>query len=227
MITVYKTRAYQSNVYIADVVVKQADVIRSALAYNIFGGSNYLQKTSTMARERDAIFAINSDYASHYDTGIVIKNGLILRESISYRTAIALYSDGTVESIKESDTSALSLFNAGAWQVWSFGPVLIKNGIAVASVNDGLQRSAVDNPRSGFGWVSDFHYMFVTVDGRSDISQGVDIEEFADIMMLLDCTEAYNFDGGGSATMYFDGNVINVPSQGEEREVGDCVYIAG
>ncbi len=225
LITIYKIRAFESDVYVADVVVKQAEVIRSALAYNIFGGSNYVQTVSTMAEERDAIFAINSDYANHYDSGIVIRNGQVLRRSISYRYATALWEDGSVTSFKESSTSAEALHQNGAWQVWSFGPVLVKEGIAVSSVNDGLQRSAVDNPRSAFGWISDFHYMFVVVDGRSSVSKGVDIEELADIMLMLDCKEAYNFDGGGSATMYFDGSVVNVPSSGEERKVGDCVYI--
>lgn len=227
LITIYTFRAFESDIVVADVIVKQAEIIRSGLAYNIFGGSNYVQTVSDMANERGAIFAINSDYANHYDKGIVIRNGQILRSSISYRDAIALYNDGTVSSFKESSTTANTLLSNGAWQVWSFGPVLVKNGLSVSSVNDGLQRSAVDNPRSAFGWISDFHYMFVAVNGRTSISKGVNIEELADIMLMLDCREAYNFDGGGSSTMFFNGRVVNVPSQGDERKVGDCVYIVG
>lgn len=40
---------------------------------------------------------------------------------------------------------------------------------------------------------------------------------------------AYNLDGGGSATMYFNGRVVNTPTSngdpGDEREVSDIVYI--
>jgi exopolysaccharide biosynthesis protein len=39
---------------------------------------------------------------------------------------------------------------------------------------------------------------------------------------------AYNLDGGGSSTLYFNGEVINNPSNGRtdgEREVSDIVYI--
>lgn len=225
LITIYQFRMYDSNVFVADVVVRSPKVIISGLAHNRFGGYNYVQTVRDMAEEHNAVFAINADYASHYDSGIVIKNGNILRESQSYRDAIALFDDGTVSSFAEEDVTADTLKTMGAWQVWSFGPVLIKNGVSVASVNDGLQRSAVDNPRSGFGWVSDFHYRFVVVDGRSDVSQGVDIEEFAQIMQYLETKEAYNFDGGGSATMVFKGALINVPANGAEREVGDCVYL--
>ena len=225
LITIYQFRMFDSNVFVADIVVRSPKVIISALAHNRFGGYNYVQTTSQMAEDHNAVFAINADYASHYDSGIVIKNGNILRESQSYRDAIALFDDGTVSSFAEEDVTAQYLQAMGAWQVWSFGPILIKNGVSVASVNDGLQRSAVDNPRSGFGWVNDLHYRFVTIDGRSDISKGVDIEEFAIIMQYLQTKEAYNFDGGGSATMYFDGSLVNVPSNGDEREVGDCVYL--
>lgn len=227
LITVYQIRAHNSDVYVADVVVADAAQILTALAYNIFGGRNIVQDVSEMAEEHEAIFAINSDYASHYDTGYVIRNGMILRSSSSYRNAIALYLDGSVASFKETDTTVQAVLDDGAWQLWSFGPVLIKDGVSVASVNDGLDRDAVNNPRSAFGAVGTNHYMFVCVDGRTDVSAGVDIEELADIMRTLSCHQAYNFDGGGSATMWYDGDVINHPSEGDERGVGDCVYIRG
>lgn len=216
---------YGSDVYVADVYTTDATNIMSGLAYDTFGGKNVTETVSEMAEDNNAIFAINADYASHYDEGIVIKNGQILRSSISDREAVALYYDGTVDTFSESNTSASELLNAGAWQVWSFGPILLEDSIIVSSTNDGVSRNEVDNPRSAFGIVSENHYMFVTIDGRSNDSDGVDIEELADIMLEIGCTEAYNFDGGGSATMWFDGEVINNPSSGDEREVGDCVYI--
>lgn len=225
LITIYQIRASNSDVFVADVVVKDAHTILSGLAYNTFGGTNVVQKVSTMATEHDAIFAVNADYASHYDSGYVIRNGMILRNSTSYRNAIALYEDGTVSSFAESSVSINDVLNAGAWQLWSFGPVIIKDGVSVASVNDGLDRDAVNNPRTAFGYVSANHFMFVCVDGRTTQSHGVDIEELAGIMMSLNCVQAYNFDGGGSSTMYFNGEIINHPSEGSERAVSDCVYI--
>jgi hypothetical protein len=225
LITIYLIRASNSDVFVADVVVADATVILSAFAFNTFGGSNIVQTVSTMASDHDAIFAINSDYASHYSVGYVIRNGELLRTSVSNRSAIALWADGSVSIFAESSRTAQSVKNDGAWQLWSFGPPLIINGVSVADVNDGLARNAVNNPRSAFGIVDAKHYMFVSVDGRTEISHGADIEELADIMMSLECYNAYNFDGGGSATMWFNGEVINHPSDGSERKVGDCVYI--
>ncbi|OHE41658.1 MAG: hypothetical protein A2Y16_06165 [Tenericutes bacterium GWF2_57_13] len=225
LLTLYQIRATNSDVYVADVVVESAYEILGAFAYNTFGGTNIVETVSTMANNHDAVFAINSDYASHYSTGFVIRNGAILRSTVSNRSAVALLSDGTVITLKEADTTVQAVFDDGAWQLWSFGPILVQNGVMVASVNDGLARDAVNNPRSGFGAVGTNHFMFVTVDGRTDASHGADIEEFAWIMISLGCVTAYNFDGGGSATMWFDGAVVNKPSEGTERKVGDCVYI--
>ena len=47
-------------------------------------------------------------------------------------------------------------------------------------------------------------------------------------MKEYNCTTAYNLDGGGSSTMYFNGEVINNPTSGGsigERSVSDIVYI--
>ncbi|MCK7487000.1 MAG: phosphodiester glycosidase family protein [Bacillus subtilis] len=165
LITIYQIRASNSDVFVADVVVADATVILSAFAFNTFGGSNIVQTVSTMANDHDAIFAINSDYASHYSVGYVIRNGELLRTSVSNRSAIALWADGSVSIFAESSRTAQSVKNEGAWQLWSFGPPLIINGVSVADVNDGLARNAVNNPRSAFGVIDTKHYIFVTVDG--------------------------------------------------------------
>ena len=47
-------------------------------------------------------------------------------------------------------------------------------------------------------------------------------------MQSLNVKEAYNLDGGGSSTMYFNGKVINNPTTNgriKERGVSDIVYI--
>ena len=50
----------------------------------------------------------------------------------------------------------------------------------------------------------------------------------AEIMQSLGATTAYNIDGGGSSTMYFDGAVVNDPlGKGQERGTSDILYIAG
>ena len=84
-----------------------------------------------------------------------------------------------------------------------------------------------DNPRTGVGVISNNHYVFVVVDGRSTgYSRGASLAEFAAIFKSLGCTTAYNLDGGGSSTMYFMGRVVNNPlGKNQERGTSDILYI--
>lgn len=67
----------------------------------------------------------------------------------------------------------------------------------------------------------------MVVDGRSPgYSRGVTLDEFAAIFQDLGCTTAYNLDGGGSSTMYYQGKVVNNPlGRGDERAVGDILFV--
>ena len=73
------------------------------------------------------------------------------------------------------------------------------------------------------------HLVFVVVDGRSPgYSAGVTMTGLAEIMQGLGATTAYNLDGGGSSTMYFNGELVNDPlGKGQERGTSDILYIAG
>ncbi len=66
-------------------------------------------------------------------------------------------------------------------------------------------------------------------DGRTSESEGLPLYQLARVMQDLGCSEAYNLDGGGSTTMYFNGQVINNPTTTgrsiKERSVSDIIYI--
>ena len=84
------------------------------------------------------------------------------------------------------------------------------------------------NPRTAIGIIDELHYVFVVSDGRTTESEGLSLYELAQVMKDLGCTVAYNLDGGGSSTMYFNGEVVNNPTSGMsdgERSVSDIIYI--
>jgi exopolysaccharide biosynthesis protein len=94
--------------------------------------------------------------------------------------------------------------------------------------NFGLRSIQGNNPRTGVGIIGANHFVFVVVDGRSSgYSRGVTMTEFAQIFKDLGATVAYNLDGGGSSTMYFNGELVNNPQgRGDERAISDILYIA-
>lgn len=218
--------------YTADVILKDSTSLKSAFADNKFG-QNIIEYTSEIAEANNAIFAINGDYYGFREDGIIIRNGKIFRDS-PVRTGLAFYSDGTMKIYDETSTTAQELVDAGVMQTLSFGPALVTDSMAVSDLgkveidtNFGNHSIQGSNPRTGVGIISPNHYVFVVVDGRSSgYSKGMSLEEFADLFVSLNCTEAYNLDGGGSSTMYFMGRVVNNPlGKGKERGVSDILYI--
>lgn len=218
--------------FVADVIVNSSDSLKSAFAKNQFG-TNIIEYTSTIASDNNAIFAINGDYYGFREDGIVIRNGVIFRDSPA-RMGLAFYSNGLIETYDETTTSAEELVANGVTQTLSFGPVLVKDSIAytdfsntIIDSNFGNRSIQNSNPRTGVGIISANHYVFIVVDGRSSgYSKGMTLAEFAKVFEDLGCTDAYNLDGGGSSTMYFNGEVVNNPlGKGEERGVSDILYI--
>lgn len=219
--------------YVADVVLKNGATLQTAFAKDAYG-TNITQATSTIAANHGAVFAINGDYYGFRNDGVIIRGGTLYRDEPA-REGFAVLSDGTMKSYDETEEDSASLLAAGVTDTFSFGPALVKDGVAIDNFDDvkidtnfGNRTIDGSNPRTGIGMIAPNHYVFVVVDGRQADSRGMTLNEFADLFASLGATEAYNLDGGGSSTMYFNGRVVNDP-QGKEKErgVSDIIYLPG
>ena len=227
-ITVTRYRAYDSNIYVADVEVTDGTSILSAFAKNTYG-RNITDTTSDMAEENNAVLAINGDYYGARQSGYVIRNGVVYRSQGSNGEDMVISKDGSLSFISESDTTTDSLIQKQAWQVLSFGPVLVESGQIAVTENDEVGMAMASNPRTAIGTVAKNHYLFVVSDGRTSESTGLSLYELANFMKSLGATNVYNLDGGGSSTMVFQGEVVNNPTTNgnkiSERAVSDILYI--
>ena len=220
----------ESNVYVADIQLSDIKYLKAAFAKDEYG-RNIKENTSTIAQNNNAILAINGDYYGFRDYGYVLRNGVVYRDernSDKKQQDLVIYTDGRFEIVYENDVDINDLKNRGAWQVFSFGPGLIINGEITVDKDQEVAISSPSNPRTAIGIIDDKHYVFVVSDGRTDVSKGLSLMQLAECMKELGCKQAYNLDGGGSTTMYFDGTVMNVTTSGskiEERRVSDILYI--
>lgn len=81
------------------------------------------------------------------------------------------------------------------------------------------------HPRSAVGF-SKTHIYLVQVDGRQrGLSVGMTLEELGEYMAKIGCDEAINLDGGGSATFWHRGRVVNSPADGSERPVANALIV--
>lgn len=222
------------TVYVADVQVSDATIIRAAFAEDTFG-TNVIAKTSDIAAQAGAELAINGDYYGFRDTGIVIRNGVAYRDA-GARQGLLLSTDGTLSLYDETSTSADELLTKGAWQTWSFGPGLVNGGAIVEGIDDVEIDTNVGNhsvqgnqPRTAIGMIAANHFLFAAVDGRSaGYSRGMTMTELAQLLLDRGVQVGYNLDGGGSTTMVLDGDLINDPlGRDRERGTSDIIYVAG
>ena len=225
-------RTLYTDIYIADVVIDDPAYLKTALAEGSFG-RNLTDTTSSMAEQNDAILAINGDYYGFRDTGYVIRNGYLYRSVPAKdpnQEDLVLYENGAVDIVREADLTAEEIWDSGAEDIFSFGPGLVIDGEISVVEGEEVKRAQVTNPRTAFGVISPLHYLFVVSDGRTDESVGLSLLELAHLMKDLGCVTAYNLDGGGSSTMWFNGKVLNHPTTfGDtiaERGISDIVYIS-
>ncbi|MBP2652495.1 MAG: Protein of unknown function periplasmic [Firmicutes bacterium] len=108
------------------------------------------------------------------------------------------------------------------------GPMLVKDGepFLTTQAEQFPDDIAVGRaPRTALGITKSGHILLVVVDGRQTTSIGMTLVELADFMQKLGAVEAMNFDGGGSSEMVVRDSVMNNPSDGQERSVGEALVL--
>jgi exopolysaccharide biosynthesis protein len=212
---------------VADVVLDSAQSLQTAFAEDSFG-RNVTEATSVIAQAHNAVLAINGDYYGARESGYVIRNGVVYRDSVGENELLCVYADGTMKVVQPGEYTAQELVEQGVWQAFSFGPGIVENGSVSVTQEEEVGKAMASNPRTAIGMISPNHYVFVVSDGRTSESTGLSLYQLAQFMEGLGCTTAYNLDGGGSSTMYFNGRVVNNPTTNgriRERGVSDIVYI--
>ena len=230
-INLTETTVKNTQVYVADITVSSSDYLKTAFAQNAFG-TNVTAKTSETATDNNAILAINGDYYGANSTGYVIRNGVVYRDTVrenSNNGDLAIYKDGSFKIIYEDQISADQLVKDGVVNLLAFGPALVENGEIAVGTNEEVRQAMASNPRTAIGIIDENHYIIVVSDGRTSESKGLSLYQMAEVMKSYGVKSAYNLDGGGSSTLYFNGQVINKPTTGgnriSERAVSDIVYI--
>ncbi len=228
IITLQEYYENDTKIYVADVQLTSAQYLKAAFANDTYG-KNVTAATSEIAEDHQAVLAINGDYYGVQESGYVIRNGIVYRDTSNGKDLLCVYADGTMKIVNSDDKTAEELVEEGVWQAFCFGPALLEDGEIQVTASDEVGKAMASNPRTAIGMIDKNHFVFVVSDGRTDDSEGLSLYELAQFMDKLGVKTAYNLDGGGSSTMVFNGEVINNPTTTgnhiKERGVSDIVYI--
>ena len=229
----YAYKKHDLRFFVAHVYVDDPSQLMTAFAGEEYN-KTYVEATSDIAARHDAVLAVNGDYYNYKDdTGLIIRNGVLYRDKKGGRDHLLVMNDGSFEVIYRSDYvqgSGEEQISRGAVQCFFFGPALVDNGEAVEIYKKYIINTTDETrePRSAIGWAGGNHYIFVIADGRRNgwSEKGMTLQELQQVFLEEGALVAYNLDGGGSASLYFEGERINQSSGTRERSVSDIVYIA-
>ncbi len=99
----------------------------------------------------------------------------------------------------------------------SFIPILLKNKQKQLIP---LYWQNMKHPRTVISKFANEDLLLLVIDGRQkNYSEGITLEKLQDVLLEFGVIDAYNLDGGGSSTFFYNGEILNRPSDGNERYV--------
>ncbi len=223
-------RLYDSNVHFAEIKVAHPTQLRTAYAGGEFGTSTKYMPQE-IARQVNAVIAINGDYCGYRSGGIIVRQNTLYRNTPRYWDVLLIDSEGDFHIMQDKDVHSSGVMEE--YEIVNsleFGPSLVIDGeVKLLNKESGCGphwNEERESPRTGIGQIGRLHYLFCCVEGRSDESRGVFTSQLAKIMLDKGCVQAYNLDGGQSTTIMLDGKPLNEPLWGSQRVVTDIVYCA-
>lgn len=178
---------------------------------------------SETAKKHQIVFAMNTDYYTYRIggprvVGVTVRDGKILyddryteeKANNSYLfpnlDCLAFFPDGSLNVYRNYEYSAQEYIDMGAYDVYSFGPYLMKDGRLSQKA---YTSNDSKNPRCAIGMIEPGHYVAILCEGRLKDSTGVTIGHLSQLMREAGCEVAFNLDGGQTGVMVFMGKQLN------------------
>ena len=192
-------------------------IVPDASKVNLVDGRKQTRgsKLSEIVENNNAIAGINAGGfadAGGVGSGNILCDATIINKKLLYGNKTSKYSLIGLTSDKKlvlGKYTYQQALNAGIESAVEFGPYIIVNGKnqITNSSSGGI------HPRMAIGQRKDGTFIFVVIDGRQPgYSIGTNLLELQNIFNRYDAYNAANLDGGSSATMYYNGKVVNKTS---------------
>lgn len=219
------------------VEISRSSKLRFAVAHD-----NNMRRTSDMAKEQDAVTAINGTFYNMREGNSTcfykIDSELIdstTKSEAASRVNGAVHLQGRKVRILDWSLDIERDYKGSKGTVLASGPVMLHDGRQADWSKCSESFIKTRHPRSAIYTTRDGKVVFITVDGRSKgNASGVSIPELMYLIRVLGGCEALNLDGGGSTTLWIEGaegaGVVNYPCDNRkfdhagERSVSNCIY---
>ena len=194
-------------------------------------GSGVLHTTSEMSESINAVVASSGDYYDYRSFGIVVNDGQVYRGRGHLLDTCYIDENGDLlftyaGDITDAETAQKFVDEHNVRFSLSFGPVMILNGeYCVPSV---YNSGEINDPyaRAALCQLGSLHYMVVTANSEDPHYCVPTVGEVALNLQSMGVTTAYALDGGQTAAIVMNDELINTVSYGSQREISDIIYFA-
>ena len=215
----------------AEVKMADGSQLRRKLASDSYGSSLQLY-ASQMAKEANAVVAINGDFYASRNLGVTVYQRQLYRCSLNSVDSCFFTADGDMRfvcagQIKTEEEMQRFLQDNDVLFSLAFGPVLVDNG-ELKEVSPSYPVGEVDHyySRSSIGQLDTLHYLLMTVNYEGDYQRTCTIAQSGEYMYRKGCLNAYALDGGQASEIVFGGEAYNRVDWDNERSMSDILYFA-
>lgn len=192
-------------------------------------GSGKLIITTEMAQSVNAVVASSGDYYQFRNAGIIVYDGIVRRAANGVADTCYIDYDGNMHFSGVWDYMDVDMAqkfvdeNNISFSV-AFGPILVNDG--KVNYQGEYKLGEVDQcfARAALCQMDDLHYLLATVNNEAQWQGLPNINKFARRISETGCQKAYALDGGQTAVIAMDGELINNVTFGYQRKISDIIY---
>jgi exopolysaccharide biosynthesis protein len=178
-------------------------------------------RIDVMAKRVNAIAAVNGDWFSYHNEGIVYRDFKQLRnEPMPEDDGLVVDINGDFHLMRPMTRENYEQLEVPIRHAFAFGPALVENGEVLP-----IDRVVTFKQRMGIGQIDKLTYVMVAADGPDQPdSVGLSVPQLATLLQALGAKTAYNLDGGQSTSMMMYHTKINGQAPKTFRAIGDMIY---
>lgn len=181
---------------------------------------------SEFAKRTGAIVAVNGDYfdEKQWPLGKSVGACGLWAKGAALKRNQGLVAVGRGRAEIQANTQKTRRWMRGAVSGW---PMLVSDCRPLESLPGSDHFTRAPHPRTAAGLSADGRLLYLVVaDGRREGVPGMTLPELAQFMAgELKVCRAMNLDGGGSSAMWIGDRIVNQPSDGPERKVGNHLAV--
>ena len=194
-------------------------------------GSDMQFYTTEMAESVNAVVASSGDFYRFREWGTSVYEGEVRRVHGTYAHTCYIDKNGDLLFTYGGEMTSMEkakkfVEEHGIRFSLAFGPVIVDNYEVTVPNWYGLGEITEEYARAALCQMDSLHYLLVTANTEGIHDNIPTVQSFANVIGQTGCRMAYCLDGGQTAAIVMNDQLINRPVYGTQRKISDIIYFA-